>query len=422
MALATLAYMADSSSKLDRMFGVLRTIAEFGPLAVTSSEFSATAKTVVERVLISMDCKDGALCAFDENKATIKPLAKVGLDALPTDVAIKIGGASMANWNLLRRPLPVPPLGGLSKLFSNEQLHRFAGIECVVPLRMGGTLVGGMCLGQRPGMERYNESDLEALEMMAGHLALLLQNHSLSESLRIQIADNLRLISQVQHAQDEALEAFATTIDAKNQHMLGHSQRVARCAVAIGHGMGIDPAEIAGLRAAGHLHDIGGVIVDRHVMNKPSGLGADEALEIANHTTLGHQIVSAVRFPWPQVAEVVRWHHERADGTGYPDRLHLQEMPLAARIMGVADTFDAMTSDRPYRKPLTLMQAARELVQLTPTKFDSAAVQALINQLRQNDGAFHEFNRRGEYLAPQELDRLSVELVTKATGGRVYFA
>jgi HD-GYP domain-containing protein (c-di-GMP phosphodiesterase class II) len=422
MALATLAYMADPSSKLDRMFGVLRTIAEFGPLAVSSSEFSSTAKTVVERVLISMDCKEGALCAFDENKSTIKALAKVGLEALPTDAAMKIGGASIANWNLLRRPLPVPPLGGLSKFFSNEQLHRFAGIECVVPLRMGGTLVGGMCLGQRPGLERYNESDLEALEMMAGHLALLLQNHSLSESLRIQIADNLRLISQVQHAQDEALEAFATTIDAKNQHMLGHSQRVARCAVSIGQGMGIDPAEIAGLRAAGHLHDIGGVIVDRHVMNKPTGLGAEEALEIANHTTLGHQIVSAVKFPWPQVPEVVRWHHERADGTGYPDRLHLQEMPLAARIIGVADTFDAMTSDRPYRKPLTMMEAARELVQLTPTKFDSAAVQALINQLRQNDVAFHEFNRRGEYLTPQELDRLSVELVTKAAGGRVYFA
>jgi HD-GYP domain-containing protein (c-di-GMP phosphodiesterase class II) len=81
-----------------------------------------------------------------------------------------------------------------------------------------------------------------------------------------------------------------------------------------------------------------------------------------------------------------------------------------------------MTSDRPYRQPLTMMQAARELVHLTPLKFDSAAVQALINQLRQNDGGFIEFNRRGEYLSPQELDRLSVELVTKATGGRVYFA
>ena len=129
-----------------------------------------------------------------------------------------------------------------------------------------------------------------------------------------------------------------------------------------------------------------------------------------------------MKFPWPQVPEVVRWHHERADGTGYPDRLHLTEMPLAARIIAVADTFDAMTSDRPYRKPLTMMQAARELVQLTPTKFDSAAVQALINQLRQNDSGFQEFNRRAEYLSPQELDRLSVELVTKATGGRVYFA
>jgi hypothetical protein len=95
--------MADSSSKLDRMFGVLRTIAEFGPLAVSSSEFSITSKTVVERVLISMDCTEGALCSFDEHKATIRGLAKVGLEALPLEAPMKIGGASIANWNLLRR-------------------------------------------------------------------------------------------------------------------------------------------------------------------------------------------------------------------------------------------------------------------------------------------------------------------------------
>ena len=120
--------MADPSSKLDRMFGVLRTIAEFGPLAVSSSEFSTTAKTVLERVLISMDCLEGALCSFNENKETVTALAKVGLASLPTDAAMRIGGASVANWNLLRHPLPIPPLGGLAKFFSNEQLHRFAGI------------------------------------------------------------------------------------------------------------------------------------------------------------------------------------------------------------------------------------------------------------------------------------------------------
>src|SRR3954469_19915518 len=112
IALATLAYMLDPSSKLDRMFGVLRTIADFGPLAVSSSEFSATSRIVVERVLVSMDTTEGALCSLDEHNSSITCVAKVGLEALPPNVAVKIGGG-VANWNLLRRPLPVPPLGGL---------------------------------------------------------------------------------------------------------------------------------------------------------------------------------------------------------------------------------------------------------------------------------------------------------------------
>src|SRR3954469_13069899 len=112
-ALATLAYMLDPSSKLDRMFGVLRTIADFGPLAVSSSEFSATSRTVVERVLASMDTTEGALCSLDEHNSSITCVAKVGLEALPPNVAIRIGGG-VGNWGLLRRPLPVPPLGGLA--------------------------------------------------------------------------------------------------------------------------------------------------------------------------------------------------------------------------------------------------------------------------------------------------------------------
>src|SRR5256885_1924410 len=92
---------------------------------VKSAGYAADSKTVVERVLASMDSTEGALCSLDEHNSTITCLAKVGLEALPPNVAMKIGGASIANWSLLRRPLPVPPLGGLAKLFSNEQLHRF---------------------------------------------------------------------------------------------------------------------------------------------------------------------------------------------------------------------------------------------------------------------------------------------------------
>src|SRR5947199_9414267 len=122
--------------------------------------------------------------------------------------------------------------------------------------------------------------------------------------------------------------------------------------------------EVAGIRAAAHLHDIGKVTVDKHFFSKASTLRPEEFRAIADHTVMGHQIVSSIRFPWPQVPEVVRWHHERADGSGYPDRLQDDELPLSVRIVAVAATSVAMTSDRPYRQYNCVMNACRDSVRL----------------------------------------------------------
>src|SRR5258707_9477141 len=101
-----------------------------------------------------------------------------------------------------------------------------------------------------------------------------------------------------------------------------------------------------------------------------------------DHTTVGNQIVSHVQFPWPQIPEIVRWHHERGDGSGYPDGLHGDEMPQAVRIVALADTFDAMTSERPYRERLPLGSALQELIRMAPQKYYPQALQALLIQVR----------------------------------------
>jgi HD-GYP domain-containing protein (c-di-GMP phosphodiesterase class II) len=132
------------------------------------------------------------------------------------------------------------------------------------------------------------------------------------------------------------------------------------------------------------LHDIGKVAVDKIFFEKASKLDAEEYKEMRDHTVVGHQIVSHVQFPWPQIPEIVRWHHERGDGSGYPDGLRGDEMPQAVRIVALADTFDAMTSERPYRERLSVGSALQELIRMTPQKYDAQALQALLIQVRRD--------------------------------------
>ena len=256
-------------------------------------------------------------------------------------------------------------------------------------------------------------------------VTLLVQNHQLIEKLEIQVRDNLRLVTSLNELQDQALQAFALAIDAKDPSRRGHSPRVASYAIAIGQGLGMDKTAIAGLRAAGYLHDIGDMNIDKALFRKQSALHPEEFREIADHSILGYQIVRNVKFPWPEVAEVVRSHHERADGSGYPDRLRVDEVSLPVKIIAAADSFDAMLSDRPYRSSMPVKQALEDLVRATPQKYDASVVQALLVQLRREaEGRSEERLLPTEVETPsvREYDAYTLEILKKITNYRVYSA
>jgi putative nucleotidyltransferase with HDIG domain len=256
--------------------------------------------------------------------------------------------------------------------------------KCICPLKVRGKLAGVIALGRRPGDAVYEEDALDAFEMLSHYVALAIQNHTLGQTLAQRVSENLRLLASLHGFYDNALEAFATAIDVKHVNIHGHSLRVGRYSQAIGEALGMDPGDVASLRSAGYLHDIGKVAVDRRLFEKASRLDATESREMQDHTVVGHQIVSHVQFPWPQIPEIVRWHHERGDGSGYPDGLHGDEMPQAVRIIALADTFDAMTSERPYRQRMPIGAALQELIRMTPQKYDPQVLQALLIQVRRD--------------------------------------
>jgi putative nucleotidyltransferase with HDIG domain len=210
----------------------------------------------------------------------------------------------------------------------------------------------------------------------------------------------------------------------KHVNIHGHSLRVGRYAAGIGEAMGLEPNDTGALRSAGYLHDIGKVAVDKRLFGKPTSLDPEEFREMADHTIVGHQIVSGVQFPWPRIPEIVRWHHERGDGSGYPDGLMMEDVPMPVRIIALADTFDAMTSERPYREPLSVGSTLSEIVRLSPQKFDPTAVHGLLVQIRRDavgsNRAPFLADRMSVNIAPADVDQLAATLQHKITHGRLY--
>ena len=177
------------------------------------------------------------------------------------------------------------------------------------------------------------------------------------------------------------IKALALAIDAKDQVTHGHIRRVQIYAMGLVRALGItDEATVKGMEAAALLHDTGKIAVPEHILNKPGKLTTQEFEVMKTHVTVGADILSGIQFPFP-VVPFVRHHHENWDGKGYPDGLKGEQIPLGARILSVVDCFDALTSDRPYRRALSVDQALAILRERSGTMYDPRVVDKFIEVL-----------------------------------------
>jgi HD-GYP domain-containing protein (c-di-GMP phosphodiesterase class II) len=215
-----------------------------------------------------------------------------------------------------------------------------------VPLMVQGNAIGVLQLLNPVGRERFTEGDLRRMSLFAGVLAPPLQN--------------ARLYAQQQSQFLKMVTALAETIDKKDPYTGGHVRRVVSYSMLLGAELGLGRAMLKDLWLAATLHDIGKIGVPDRILGKPAPLDRDEAEIMKRHPVDGAEIVSHLANPAVLVG--VRNHHERLDGKGYPDGLGGDELPLVARIIAVADTYDAMTTSRPYRAGLPPERAAAEII------------------------------------------------------------
>ena len=417
--------MGVKNENFRRLLLTFQALAELGSEMTAEVDFKERAQAILSCLMEAADAREGALFVFRDKPATLASVTAHGFAVFPQQAFIPLLPKHVHALNNVRAPLLITRASWEQYLSANGNVAPEL-FKCIAPLRVNGKLVGLIAMGRRAEDAQYGEDDLQAMGMMSHYVALAVHNHVLSESLAHRVSEHLKLLGSVHNFYDTALETFANAIDIKHVNVRGHSLRVGRYSAGIAEAMGLEAPEVAGMRAAGYLHDIGKVAVDKRIFAKPSALDDEEFREMADHTVVGHQIVHGVEFPWPKVPEVVRSHHERLDRSGYPDRLASDEITVPARIAAVADSFDAMTSERPYRPCMSVGEALSEIVRLAPQKFDASAVQSLLVQIRRDavgrrDNRFLD-DRAVCNIAPTDIDVLASALNHKITHGRLYSA
>ncbi len=194
-------------------------------------------------------------------------------------------------------------------------------------------------------------------------------------------------LEKLRRAMEGIVQAMAVTVEKRDPYTAGHQRRVANLACAIAKEMGLSADQIDGIRMAGLIHDLGKIAVPAEILSKPTRLTDIEFSLIKTHAQAGYEMLDTIDFPWP-IAQMVRQHHERMDGSGYPKGLSGEDILLEARILGVADVVEAIASHRPYRPARGIDKALDEISQNKGTLYDPEVVNACLKVLSEKGFKF----------------------------------
>jgi putative two-component system response regulator len=256
--------------------------------------------------------------------------------------------ASNGELPLIVSDLRMPELDGMA--FLEEVRRQYPDIAVVMLSGMAETSVAVECL--HLGAADFLVKPVSVSEMHARvaraleKRALVMQNRYYQAHLERRVQEQAQRIRELFL---EGVQMLARALEAKDAYLRGHSVRVSRYSVETGRLLGLGDPELEQIRIGGELHDIGKIGTRESVLQKPGSLTADERHQISEHPVLGERMLAPLARESPAVLRIVRSHHERLDGSGFPDGLRGDNIPLEARIVAVADAFDAMTSERPYR-------------------------------------------------------------------------
>lgn len=355
-----------------KLFNLQKRIKRLETLVDTSLVFSSTLdiddllNIILQKAEEVMEAEASSVFRIDEDKNELYFLTARGVKGKEAKEIRVPMGKGIVGWVAQHgKPLLVGDVTKDKRWFRvvDKKTKWVTRSILAVPLFAKGRIIGVAEVLNKKGNRRFNQDDLEMFSALGNQIAIAIENASLYKEL-----DELFLSS---------IKAIVEAVDAKDPYTRGHSARVVEYALLIGREIKMDKEDLKDLEIAAILHDVGKIGIPDRILGKPGRLNDEEFAYIKRHPEFGAEIIEPIA-KLKRLTSIVLHHHERLDGNGYPTGLKGRQIPLCARIIAVADSFDAITTDRPYRGKRTIQEALAELNLHSGTQFDPRLARVFI--------------------------------------------
>ncbi|HEY6190178.1 MAG TPA: HD domain-containing phosphohydrolase [Pyrinomonadaceae bacterium] len=410
--------------KVQRLIHTFAALADLGQEIADPHDFQEMVRTSLHLLLGTLAIRRGAVVEFDKADQVLRFVAARGLgQEQPPDIALDdedvVGLLSLGLCGLAMDD-ETPAFRHIAA--RHQDFFAGARFELVVPLVVRNDLTGIVLLGGKANGEPFSTDDHDVVCSMARHIGVGIHTHRLLEELERRAEENRQLYDGLRGIYRDTVRAFAAAIDIKDKYTQGHSERVGKYSEIIAREMGWSDDEVEGIAIAGYLHDIGKLIVERDIINAPYKIDAKKSSELNRHPAAGYEILSPIRHPYADIPLMAKHHHERIDGRGYPDGLTGDQISIGTKIITLADSFDAMTTNRPYKTRRSLDEVIEDFRRNTGKQFDAQVViafcRALLREIKGETKTRLMTKLLGkDYIEPERITPLIETLIADLEAG-----
>ena len=363
--------LEDKNTNLEKAVSRLSTLYKVGLGINSTMDPRKLFDLIVTTSVDTLHAQIGNIILYDKTEDLMRVVTLVGHpDNAGEEKVLPMDPAIVSAWVIRsRKPLLIADMNDAPQFDRFSPLGYERKSVICAPLIVKDEVIGALTVTNKSDDSVYGNEDLELLTTIAAQASIAIKN--------------AQLYDEQQKTYMNTIQALVSAIEASDSYTRGHSERVTRLSVALAGKLELPPDRIKIIERAAVLHDIGKIGIDLTLLHKPERLTAEEINDLQQHPMIGMKILEPIEF-LTDVRTCIGQHHERYDGRGYPSGIGGEHLLLESRILAIADAFDAMTSDRPYRKALPLSVAIKELVDNAGTQFDPMLVPPFIDLVGSN--------------------------------------